>query len=151
MDRRGGHAGKSKMDKQIYHKYIKRIDCEPTLDEKLPFPNSNQEGEELSESTSKRKRPIPFGFSLKQHFQERWLYWIVGFVVFVVTYFIFDAKVNIKQLNFITGENKKEITEIRSDVKTIQEDNHKQDLSIQETKLKLDFIMPKKDLDNKKR
>jgi len=51
MSRREKHVGKSQNAREFYSRYLKNIDCEPTVDDLIALAPSTEGGEELREPT----------------------------------------------------------------------------------------------------
>ena len=88
MPERAKHTGKTQEQKQAYGRYIKTLDYEPTLEEGIDFGSTVNGGEELSESSSKRKPRGYIKTIVGDHFREHWVEWVFKVGPFVKTTYI---------------------------------------------------------------
>lgn len=140
MSKRKLHVGKTPYQKSAYHKYIQRMDLEPTLDDSVNFNDSAKGGEELSEPTSKRKRKIKTKDRIANHFSDNWVIWISGIFVFALMYFMIDSKIDFAKLDVNLNNQVEKIGTIHNSSLSNKKQNHKQDLQINENKLRIEFI-----------
>ena len=98
MNKRGSHMAKSVSARATYARYLKNIDCEPTVDDQIALAPSTEGGEELREPTSKRRRRISTGQKLQDHFQEHWVEWLFGGVVAITAWLMIDARVDLMRV-----------------------------------------------------
>jgi hypothetical protein len=161
---RSTHGTKTPGERKAYQNTISRIENQPTADDEqaIDFGTSRQVGEDLTEPKSRRKRSIPFTTRLSEHIHEHWLEWIIGIVIFIGLYFMYDARLDIAVISAdLTNQNEK-ISELKTDIKSdIQDQNtnyqkqldvlqsevdsnkdqiHAQDLVIREFQTTLDFL-----------
>ena len=94
MSNRYSHTGKSTQQKEAYKRYIPKIDYEPTLDDSLEFNNTEKAGEDLSESTIKRKRPVSINYIVSEHLRENWLKYLIGGLL-IIGLFLINDKISI--------------------------------------------------------
>ena len=144
MNKRSSHNIKSISQRQFYHNYIEQINPDPTIDQTINFGPSTETGEELSQPTSNRKRVIPFKDKVSNHFSEHWIEWIIGLVLFIGVYFVFDSRIDIAVLNTDFASQQQHIQGIVTDIDNIivdmeqQSDSHNE--KIEEIKRKLRTI-----------
>jgi hypothetical protein len=141
MKDRSLHVNKSMRQKQDYWRYIESQDYEPTVDEKLPFPETGQPGEELGASTaSSRRRPTKLSRRLADHLSENWTNWVFAAVALVLVWLMTDAKVSIAAIQSTMESVREKIVTMTSEIDSAISSNHQQDLSIMENRVRLEFL-----------
>ena len=140
MANRKLHIGKTPYQKSAYQKYIQRIDLEPTLNDSVDFNDSAKGGEELSEPTSKRKRKIKIRDRMANHFSDNWVIWVSGIFVIALVYFMIDSKIDFAKLDVNLNNQVEKIETIKNSSLSNEKQNYKQDLQINENKLRIEFI-----------
>lgn len=145
MISRKNHTPKTQSQRQVYNRYIERLDYDPTVDDALNFPNSTKPGEELSEPTSKRKRRINTGERFIDHFKENWLNWLIGAFIIVFLWLMVDSKIDLAKIS-VTLENLKDnLSEVEQINQKNLDKNIDQDLRINEHKMKIESLEKKTD------
>jgi len=99
MKKRGTYNGKTRQAKDYYAKTIKNQDYEPTVDETINFPETDDVEKDFSLPKSTKKRKPKFKQVIIDHFNENWLYWVVGIICIVIFFYMVDAKVDIKGID----------------------------------------------------
>ena len=140
MKSRNSHVAKTMGQKQAYNQYIQRLDYSPTIDETLPFQNSSQSGEELSEPTSKRKRPLNTSERFADHFKNNWLDWVIGLVAVVLIWLTTDSKIDMARVNIKLENQHDSISDVNQSSQKNTEINHEQDLKIIEHKFRIEAL-----------
>lgn len=129
MSKRDSHAGKPYYQKEAYARYLLEEDYEPTLDDSLQFDNTGKAGEDLTESTIKRKRSINIKYNFMEHLREHWFKYILSGLVIIGVYLVFDSRYEFKlidyKLSVITKSVDKIDQKIESHGKNIIENNIK--------------------------
>jgi len=121
MSNRDRHVGKTFQQKAAYGRYIQTLDYEPTLNEALDFPSTEQGGEELSESTSKRN---PRGYTknrIREHIKEHWIEWIIGGLVLFGLYLMNESRVTTAIMGKTVGDTSTKVESIQSDLKSLDQ------------------------------
>jgi hypothetical protein len=147
MNPREAHVGKSFPQKQGYWRYISEQDYEPTVDEKLPFNQTTESGEELRESSGRRRSGIALRTRLIDHLSENWFNWLVGAVAVILLWLMFDSKNAISIINERISSLKESIASIKAVVDSNTNAEHQNDLQINENRLKIEFLQ--KQIDRK--
>ena len=158
---RSSYTSKNISQRSAYQKYIRTTERQPTVDENFDFDSTLQQGEELSEPTSKRKRSIPTTKKIENYFKQHWIEWVIGVFILISVYFFIDAKINIAVLE-VNFTSQKELTDkieltldkkdsyqsqkndnIDSSIDILAKENSSQDLIINEIKIRLGFLEDK--------
>lgn len=148
MSRRSSHNSKNPNQKRAYINYIRSQEYEPTLEEGLNFEESDDKDLNFDEPTSRRKRKEPFFDKLRTHFEDNWVGWIISGVVLVMVYFMIESRVDIARLFERVDIISKSSDQLNTDIKEIKDNQHEQDLKIQENKIKTENL--EKDLSQQK-
>lgn len=150
MADRKSHVGKSKLAREGYSRYIRRLDYEPTLEEPGPFKPSHEAGEESGEATSDRKRPVKISEKVKDHVLNNWINWLIGAAIVVMVFLMVDSKIDLAKINTTIDRLKTDVQSLIGDVKTINEKNHQQDLAIKEDNLRINSLEQSKEITRRK-
>ena len=143
MNNREKHVGKTSFAKEAYSRYLKNIDCEPTVNDKIALSPSTEGGEELREPTSNRRRKVSASQKFKDHFQDHWVEWIIGAVVVIAGWFMIDARIDIVRIETVAGNQKESIAEIQSAEQKSADKNHDQDLTLREHTIRISNVEDK--------
>jgi hypothetical protein len=100
MSIRDSHTGKTYKQKQDYNRFLPKIDYEPTIDDSLQFNGTEKAGEDLTESTIKRKRPISINHTITEHISENWLIYLIGAIVIICLYLINESRIDFKLFDY---------------------------------------------------
>ena len=139
-DRRS-HVGKNQAQRTRYGKAIQEMDCEPTSEETSPISRpSDATGEELSEPTAKRSRPINWRRRCWDHFSENWISWAVGGFFLAMTYFFVDAKVCNARIEEKLSSIDKSTQELRADVQTTNSEVSSIRIDVEKSKLNIEHL-----------
>ena len=137
MAKKPVHKSKSIASRERYNRYIKTLDYEPTVDETLPFSQSNLSGEELSEPTSKRKRKIDTKQRILEHFSENWLQYVIVVFASVLVFLMYGSKIDSERIIVNLDVQKEDISALKSDIKHQTQKNYTQDININENRVRL--------------
>ncbi len=140
MNRRTAHVGKSKQEKRNYLTYIKWLDYEPTVDETLGFAESDEPGEDLTVPTLKRKRSINTKQHVMEYFSENWLNYVIGLIALTLVFLMYDSKLELAKIDVGLAVQKENISSIKSDTKQQGQENHAQDIKINENRYRIDSL-----------
>lgn len=144
--RQSGHNTKNRLEKEQYVKYIKTQDYEPTKEEGLNFKDSSDKDEDFSIGKTEKPRRLSIVEQIKEHFQSKWIEWLIGGLSVVLIFFTFSAKFQLNTHEIKIDQNKTDIDAVNSKVENIEKQNTNQDLQIQENKIRLEYIdKPKND------
>lgn len=143
MNKRGKHVGKSAVARETYSRYLKNIDCEPTVNDQVALSPSTEGGEELREPTSKRKRKVSLGHNLQEHFREHWAEWFFGGVVAIVAWLMVDAKIDLARIETNAENQKGNISDLQNGEQKIIDKNQDQDLTLREHSVRLSNVEEK--------
>lgn len=134
------HTGKSKKEKEYYKMAIHKLDYEPTVDDSLAFPASDSTEEDLSVSKTQKMQKIKFTDKLMEHLQNNWIGWLVVIIAAAASFFIYRFNGDMGEVKgrlFGVSEN---INRIESLVEENIDENHKQDLLINENRIRMNFL-----------
>ena len=134
------HVPKSNHMKQGYRKYINTLDYEPTVDERLEFNQTNKSGEEFASVDTDKKRPADLSDTIKDHFSNHWIVWILLAVSAGIMYLVYDSKVAITRYETILMTHKDKLNNLKISEGALQKNDHSQDLKIQKNDILLDQI-----------
>jgi hypothetical protein len=143
MNRRERHVGKSPMAREFYSRYLKKIDCEPTVDDQIALSPSTEGGVELREPTSKRKRTVNTGQKLQEHFQDHWVEWLFGSIVALTAWSVIYARIDLVRIETNQITQKESITVIQSGTQKASDKNQEQDLTLREHSLRISNVEEK--------
>ena len=132
------HVGKSKAEKEYYSKALKHFDYQPTVDETMKFPETDDAARDYSTPTSTHRRRTPIKQQLIDHFEDNWIKWVLLVASIMFSYLVIDSKISISTLGIKIDVIKDDVSELKKAEKDNLERFHQQDLQIQEAKLKID-------------
>ncbi len=139
----GSHTGKSRPEREYYTKAIKHLDYEPTLDESLKFPETDDTQRDYSVQKSPKRRKPTIKQQLFDHWEENWVKWLIAGVGAVLLYLMLDSKVAITAISGKVDVIKEEVTELKQVNKTNQERFQQHELKIQEQHFRMSSIEEK--------
>ena len=134
------HAGKSKKEKEYYKMAIHKLDYEPTVDDSLKFPASDSTEEDLSVSKTQKMQTINKVDKIAEYIKNNWINWVIMIIAAALSFFIYHFNGDMGEVKgrlFGVSEN---INRIESLVKENIDENHKQDLLINENKIRMNFL-----------
>lgn len=134
------HVPKSEQMKKNYMRYIGTMDYQPTVDERLDFNHTSQSGEDLSTTPTIKKRPLTLSESIKKHFSNNWLVWILAILAAGILYLVSDSKVAFTRFETMLNASNEKIQDSKSSVNDIKQNDRSQDLKIQENRILLNQI-----------
>lgn len=143
MNKRNRHVGKSPAARESYYRYLKNIDCEPTVDDQIALSPSTEAGEELCEPTTTRRRKISAGRQFKDHISEHWIEWLFGVGVVVAVWFMVDARIDMACVETNVDTHKGNISDLQADVQKGVDKNQEQDLTLREHQVRLTAVEDK--------
>lgn len=136
----GNHTYKTQQEKANYKRYIRQQDYEPTLNERVDFPESDKTDKEYSVSEVPAIRRESKFELISEYFKENWLPWSIGVFAVILIFLMVDSKVDIAKIFERTETIKENVSGIENDIEKIKEKNHEQDLKIQENKFKTESV-----------
>ena len=140
MSNRYMHTGKSKKEKEYYIQKIHKLDNEPTVDDSLSFSASDSTEEDLRISKTQKMQKMKFTDKLIEHLQSNWISWLVVVIAAALSFFIYHFNGDMGEVKgrlFGVSEN---INRIESLVKENLDENQKQDLLINENRIRMNFL-----------
>jgi hypothetical protein len=143
MNIRERHVGKSPIAREYYSRYLKNIDCEPTVDDQIALSPSTEGGVELREPTSNRKRPISTSQKLQEHLQNHWVEWLFGTIVAITAWSVIYARIDFARIETNQITQKESITVLQSGTQKASNKNHEQDLMLREHSLRISNVEEK--------
>ena len=136
----GSHSYKTHKEKTYYKRYIRQLDSEPTIDERIEFPESDKTDNEFSVSDVPNRRRESTAELISNYVKGNWIPWATGIFLTILVFLMGDAKVDIAKIFVITDGINKSVIKIESDIEKMEEKDHSQDLNIQENKIKTENI-----------
>ncbi len=140
MRKNNSHVSKTKPERDYYSKYIKSQDYEPTIDETLKFPSTDDDKKDFSNSRTRKKRKPTFQQQLSDHWHENWPKWIGGGIVAILFWLMFDSKIEINSINYNVNDIKEDIQDMKKVDKETNEHLQNQDLNIRENQIRIENI-----------
>jgi hypothetical protein len=134
------HTSKSRKEKEYYTQKIHKLDNEPTVDDSLSFPGSDSTEEDLRISETKKMQKIKFNDRLKEYLQSNWIGWLIVVIAAALSFFIYRFNGDMGEVKgrlFGVSEN---ISRIEYLVKENLDENHKQDILINENRIRMNFL-----------
>lgn len=140
MRKNNSHVSKSRPERDYYSKYIKSQDYEPTVDETLKFPSTDDDKKDFSNSKTRKRRKLTFQQQFSDHLNENWPKWIGGSIVAILLWLMFDSKIAINGINYNVNTLKEDIQEMKQTDKETNEHLQKQDLNIRENQIRIESL-----------
>jgi hypothetical protein len=144
MSRNPSHQKKTPYHLREYTRAINRQQYEPTIDETLPFNNTTNPGEDLSGPLPQKRRPINRKAQIEDYIKENWIPWAFTIFVLIAGYFVIDSKIDLARVFENLHFHSAQMDGLKNDVKEISKDKAKQDLEIQQHKMRLEQLERKK-------
>lgn len=138
MRKTSQHVGKSNAEREYYSKALKHLDYQPTVDETMKFPETDDAARDYSIPTSTHRRKTPIKQQLIDHFEDNWIKWVLIVASIMFSYLMIDSKISISTLGIKIDVIKDDVSELKKAEKDNLERFHQQDLQIQEARLKID-------------
>lgn len=107
---------------------------EPTVDETIIFPETDDNKRDFSLPKSSNKRKISIKQKLSDHFYENWVNWLVGAVAMILIFLMIDSKVDIKGIETNVDNIKEDMKDVKETQKEINNKVHDQDLKFKRIK-----------------
>ena len=124
----------------IYEDDIKKRDVDPTVPQGPEFDDTGSLGPGIIEKTVKKKRPVRKKTRVKKfwttHKEKIIIGILLAFLGFAAKY-LFDLNGSMGKFSERVNGNKEDITEVRKDVKNLEEENKTQSVDIGKMKYKL--------------
>lgn len=140
MRKSTSHAAKTKSEREYYSKAIRNLDYEPTVDDAIKFPETDEGKSDYSLQRSIHKRRINLKQRVLDHMEENWIKWVLAGTAIVIGYLVYDSKINISVLMTKVETIVSEISELKNNEKANVEKLHQHDLEIQEAKFKIESV-----------
>jgi len=131
------HVGKSQTERDVYARYIKKQDYEPTINESISLGDSDQAGQELKEPTELRKRPTSLNERIEDHIETHWLEWLLAIIIALISYLSFDTKIDIARIYERLTSQFQALKELKDAAKDETQTNQAQQLLLREHAIKL--------------
>lgn len=138
MRKTSQHTGKSKAEREYYSKSLKHLDYQPTVDETMKFPETDDSARDYSVPTSTHRRKTTIKQQIIDHFEENWIKWVFVGVSIVIFYLMVDSKISISTIGTKVEVIKEDVSELKKAEKDNVERFHKQDLQILEARMRID-------------
>jgi hypothetical protein len=93
MANRGGHKGKSRGQRETYHKFIKKQAYEstaPEFDYEAINNKSDEKADDLEAGTSTISRGSSPSQKIFQHFKENWIGYLISASIILAGYFLYN-------------------------------------------------------------
>ena len=140
MRKSSQHTPKSQAEREYYSKALKHLDYQPTVDDTIKFPETDDANRDYSLPTSSVRRRPKLKQQILSHFEENWIKWLLAGISIIIFYLMVDSKIGISTIDTKVDIMKEDILELKGTEKENIERFHKQDLQLQETKLRVDAI-----------
>lgn len=140
MSSRYTHTGKSKKEKEYYTQKIHKLDNEPTVDDSLSFPGSDSTEEDLHISETQKMQRINSADKIAEHIKNNWISWLIVIIAAALSFFIYHFNGDIGEVKGRLFGISNDINRIESLVKENTIKNNTQDLSINESRIRVDFL-----------
>lgn len=137
---RNVHVPKTSEMRQQYSRYIRTVDYEPTVDERLNLQHTSKVGQDLTPSAGNIRRPVSTGDQIKEHLAKNWLAWLLCLIGIAVAYLVYGSKVATIEISSKLDAQGKEIQDVRTCSSDNQKSNQQQDVKIAETAILLSGI-----------
>jgi len=141
---RSRHVSKSRIEKDYYVQRLHEISYEPTAEEELEFPQSDQPDEETNTSRSSRTRKShSYAESLSEHFKRNSAVWIVGLLTLLILIcfpFFMEIKGSIGRIEAMIDGIMRDMSRYEIDLNSIKDKIHNQELKLQEQGAKIDSL-----------
>jgi len=134
------HTGKSKKEKEYYKRGIHNLDYEPTVDDSLSFPVSDSSEEDLSVSKTQKTQSISLSDKIAEHLKNNWIGWLVMIIATALTFFAYHFSGDVGEIKGRLSGISENINRVGSLVKENIDKNHKQDLLINENRIRMNFL-----------
>lgn len=138
MPRKPSHNEKTPKERAIYAQYLKGLDYTPTVDQRLPFPASDEPGEDLSEPTVKRRRKVALSAKLADHFKSKWVEWLVGLAIIGGGYLLYGSKIEFSEFKIHFNTLKDEVTDLKQTSKEHGKQLQQQEIKLREHDVRLE-------------
>lgn len=142
--RKFSHQTKSQRKRETYYKAVKAVDYEPTVDDSLAFPVSDDRKPDYSTSTEPRTRPQKLSMRISEHVKENWIAWLVGAIGILLVFFVFNFNRDMGKMEGKMEGLTTSVNEVKSDVKHLNDKIHSQDLDIQKNQIEINTLRSKK-------
>jgi len=140
MRKTSPHAGKSKAEKEYYSKALKHLDYQPTVDETIKFPETDDADKDYSIPTSTHRRRTNLKQQICDYFEDNWIKWLLAGIGAVIFYLMVGAKISISTVETKVDIIMEDVTDLKKVEKEHQERFHQQDLQIQESRLRIQAL-----------
>ncbi len=134
------HIPKSASQKAYYYKAIKNQDYEPTVDETLPFAETDDTEKDFSVSKSRRPRKPPVSERIRDHIEDNWIAWIITAAAIVLFFFMVDARIGISNTNTNVDNLVQDVLDLEESDEGQSDKLHQYELDIQENKFEINSL-----------
>ena len=140
MSSRYMHTGKSKKEKEYYIQKIHKPDNEPTVDDSLSFPGSDSTEEDLRVFETQKMQRINPADKIAEHIKNNWIGWLIVIIATALSFFVYHFNGDIGEVKGRLFGISNDINRIESLVKENTIKNNTQELSINESRIRMDFL-----------
>ena len=137
---RNDHTAKSRSERQYYAKQIHRQDYDPTSDDSLDFPDSDDPSEELAVSPTNRLQTVNPISKVSLYIRDHWVEFLVAAVALVLGFFLFEFNRDMGRvegsLQGLSTENERQ----ESIVEMIRSQNSQTQSSLQSIDVRFQFL-----------
>ncbi|MEQ8519489.1 MAG: hypothetical protein RLN79_02370 [Cytophagales bacterium] len=146
MARKKSGQPKSYGERVDYSKYYRGRDYNPTVPEYHEFDESDQSDESKSDESAFARRPKSNTKLIREHFENNWIPYALGLVLFIGLWFVYDSRIwmtkldtKLEQLNKDVQKNNSQLDQLEDKIEketdNLNEKIHQQDLKILENRL----------------
>ena len=135
------HKIKSRAEREYYAKALKNLDYEPTVDDTLDFPETDDKDRDYSIPTSPhRRKKTSMKQKLIEHFEDNWIKWVFAGVGTIIFFFMIDSKVDITRIDTKVEIMSEDVIDLKKSDKENLERFHKHELELQKANLKIESL-----------
>jgi len=134
------HIPKSNAHREYYVKVLKNLDYEPTVDDTLKFPETDDKDKDYSLPTTEKRRRLPFKTQIREHFEENWIKYVVGIISAVLFFLMVESKIDISVIKEKINNLREDIIEVKSLTKENRNKLDNQEKEILENKYKIKYL-----------
>ena len=138
---RFSHVNKTPNERSAYHRYIRQLGSQPTIEEPIDQDRSFDARQELAESTSTRERPLSASYQLREYFGKNWVGWVFGLLLTIASFLFIEVRVDIAVFKHDLLDQQQRLDKISTSMDKIGDSDHAQDLTIEDLKIRLEYLI----------
>lgn len=142
---RTNHAGKPKTERDYYVKAIQRQDYDPTIDDSISFPNTDDADEDLSVSKTKRLQKVGAVAKIGLYLAEHWVEFLVSAIAFLFVFFVFNVNRDLGRVEGVLQSVDANHGRLETDIQSIDKAGTETRRLIDSMSVRLEFL--RRDID----